>query len=352
MSDPQILLEKYISLPPGKCEAYIEPLSDEIRRLVKRSLVKRETGDLEDFELDCLLAIWTRIDAIKRGVVETGIENIEAFVRRAVHNRYCDAIRRKRPSWYNLKLEMLDTFSGKLNIKGLSIWTCDGSSERLCGYEKWEGRGGTGNAKCRDIVDDPKGFAYKMLQNRDPSEVPTSELVCRILDWTRGPIPIDDLVSCIAALTDVRDTEPLSIDAQPDGDEDVDSPIDWLVDVQTNVERQVIDSGWLDHVLEWFWKEFMLLAPKQRKAIMFGMAVEQVMAIVSSIGIVEVATSLELTTESFAKLISRLPLPDVVTGQEIGIPARSVPSVRFKAWRRIQRRSKKSGVAVGQQDLT
>lgn len=346
MSEPQRLLEKYISLPPGRCEEYIEPLSDEIRRLVRRSLVKRETADLEDFELDCLLAIWTRIDAIKRGVVETSIENIEAFVRRAVHNRYCDAIRRKRPSWYNLKLEMLDTFSGKLNIKGLAIWMCEGSSDRLCGYEKWEGRSGTGNGRCREIVDDPKGFANRMLQNRDPAEVPTSELVCRILDWTKGPIAIDDLVSCIAALTNVRDTEPLSIDAQPDGDEDVDSPINWLVDTHVGVEQQVLDASWLDHILEWFWKEFLLLAPKQRKAIMFGMAAEQVMAIVSSIGISEVAESLEMSVESLVTLVSKLPLPDVTTGEQIGIPARSVPSVRFKAWRRIQRRSKKSGVAV------
>ena len=108
MGDPQQLLQNYINLPPGQCEAYIEPLAEEVRRLVRKSLIKKETGDLEDFEQDCLLGIWTRIDAIKRGAVEGTIENLEAFVRRAVHNRYCDAIRRKRPAWYNLKLELLD----------------------------------------------------------------------------------------------------------------------------------------------------------------------------------------------------------------------------------------------------
>lgn len=346
MSDPQGLLDKYISLPPGKCEAYIEPLADEIQRLVRRSLLKRETGDLEDFEQDCLLAIWTRIDAIKRGVVETSIENLEAFIRRAVHNRYCDAIRRKRPGWYNLKLELLDMFSGKLNVRGLAIWTPEGSQERLCGYSKWEGSSGSKAGKCRDIAEDPRGFARRMLDNRDPAEVPTPELICRVLDWARGPVPIDDLVSCIANLTNVRDPEPLSVDAQPDRDEDADSPIDWLVDSHVGVEQQVVDAGWLDHVLTWFWKEFLLLSPKQRKAIMMGLSSEQVMAVVTSVGLSEVAESLEMTADALAELIGRLPLPDVVTGDEIGIPARSVPSVRFKAWRRIQRRSRKSGVVV------
>lgn len=347
MSDPQYYLEKYISLPSGKCDAYLEPLAEEIQKLVKRSLLKRETSDLEDFEQDCLLGIWTRIDAIKRGVVETKIENIEAFVRRAVHNRYCDAIRRKRPGWYNLKLELLDIFSGKLNVKGFAIWTVDGASERLCGYDKWNGSPRSATAKCKEITEDARAFTKHMLSNRDPAEVPTVELVCRILDWVGGPVPIDDIVSCIAKLTAVRDPDPLSIDAQPDGSEESDSPIDWLVDSDVNVEKQVIDAGWLDHVLDWFWKEFLLLAPKQRKAIMLGLSSEQVMSIISSVGINTVADALEVTPDRLSALISRLPLPDVVTGDEIGIPARSVPSVRFKAWRRIQRRSRKSGVAVG-----
>ncbi|MEN6519657.1 MAG: hypothetical protein ABFD46_00690 [Armatimonadota bacterium] len=346
MSDPQYYLEQYISLPPGKCDAYLEPLAEEIQKLVKRSLLKRETSDLEDFEQDCLLGIWTRIDAIKRGVVETNIENIEAFVRRAVHNRYCDAIRRKRPGWYNLKLELLDIFSGKLNVKGFAIWNVDGVSERLCGYGKWNGSPRCATAKCKEITEDSRAFTRYMLANRDPAEVPTVELVCRILDWVGGPVPIDDMVSCIAKLTAVRDPDPLSIDAQPDGDEESDSPVDWLVDSDVNVEKQVVDAGWLDHVLDWFWKEFLLLAPKQRKAIMLGLSSEQVMSIISSVGINDVADALEVTPDRLSALIGRLPLPDVVTGDEIGIPARSVPSVRFKAWRRIQRRSRKSGVTV------
>lgn len=346
MSNTQELFQKYIDLPKGRCEAYMEPLSEEIRKLVHRSVMKRETGDLEDFEQDCLLAIWTRVDAIKRGAVETSIENIEAFVRRAVHNRYCDAIRRKRPGWYSLKLELLDMFSGKLNVKGLAIWNTEGSSERLCGYVGWEGRSKSAAGKCKEIAEDQRAFARKSLDNREPAEVPTPELICRILDWCAGPVPIDDLVSCVAALTDVRDNDPLSIDAQRDGEEDGDSPVDWLVDPVINVERQVIDGGWLDHVLEWFWKEFVLLAPKQRKAIMFGLAGEQVMSIITSTGMLEVADALEMKQEELAKLIVKLPLPDIETGDRIGIPARSVPSVRFKAWRRIQRRSKKSGVAL------
>ena len=346
MSDPQYLLEQYISQPAGRCEEFIEPLSEEIQRLVRKSLIKRETSDLEDFEQDCLLGIWTRVDAIKRGVVETSIENLEAFIRRAVHNRYCDAIRRKRPGWYNLKLELLDMFSGKLNVSGFAIWNPENSSERLCGYEKWAGANRSMTGKCREINEDKNYFIKKMLDNRDPSEVPTVELACRILDWSGGPVPIDDIVSCIAMLTNVRDPDPLSIDAQPEGDEDADRPVDWLVDSGIGVEQQVVDAGWMDHILEWFWREFMLLAPKQRKAIMLGLAPEQITSIASSVGFRAVADSLELTPDKLTSLITRLPLPDAVTGEIIGIPARSVPSVRFKAWRRIQRRSRKSGMAL------
>jgi hypothetical protein len=240
----------------------------------------------------------------------------------------------------------MDMFSGRLNVRGLAMWSSEGSQDRLCGYKKWEGSSRSAGAGCREILDDPRGFTQRVLDNRDPSEVPTVELVCRILDWARGPVPIDDLVSCVAALTDVRDTDPLSIDAQPDADDESDSPVDWLVDPQVDVEQQVVDASWLDHVLTWFWKEFRLLAPKQRKSIMLGLSGEQVMAVVSSVGLDEVAEALEMPAQRLAELIPRLPLPDAVTGEEIGIPARSVPSVRFKAWRRIQRRSRKSGVTM------
>lgn len=344
--DAQQLLEAYIGTSGSAGDRYWEPLSNVVSELVHKSAAKRETADLEDFEEDCVLAIWTKISALKAGQSESGIDNLEAFVRRAVHNRYCDAIRRKRPAWYNLKLELLEIFSGKSNVEGFALWQSADSGARLCGFAEWEGRPQTGSARLRELSDNAAGFRAKSLANRDPNELPTYELAAAILDFCGAPVEVDALTSCIAELTQSYTPEPLSIDAQPEADDDATAPVDWLISSDVEVEKQVVDAQWFGHVIDWFWREFTDLSLKQRKALLYGMGGDQVMALATSIGMREMAKAMEMSREEFAAIISRLPIPDVVTAEELGVPARAVPSVRFKAWGRIRRRTKKTSLAA------
>ena len=345
--DSQQLLEAYISTPGNQGDRYWEPLSQVVSDLVHKSAGKRETGDLEDFEEDCVLAIWTKISALKSGQADGSIDNIEAFVRRAVHNRYCDAIRRKRPTWYNLKLELLEIFAGKSNIEGFALWQSPDSSARLCGYADWEGRSAAGSGRLRELLDNANGFRARFLHNRDPKELPTYERAAAALEFSGAPVDVDALTSCLAELMQVYVAEPLSIDAQPEADDDADAPVNWLVSPDIEVEKQVVDAEWFNHVIDWFWREFTDLSLKQRKALLYGMGGDQVMALVSSVGVKQVAKSLEIGPEQFASLVSRLPLPDAMTADELEIPPRAVPSVRFKAWGRIRRRTKKSSLTEG-----
>lgn len=344
--DAQKLLESYIDTPGSAGDRYWEPLSNVVSDLVHRSAGKREISDLEDFEEDCVLAIWTKISAMKSGQSDGSIDNIEAFIRRAVHNRYCDAIRRKRPTWYNLKLELLEIFSGKANVEGFALWQSPDSSARLCGFADWEGRSSTGSVKLRELTENASGFRSKSLNNRDPKELATYELAGAVLDFCGAPVDVDALTSCIAELTQTYTVEPLSIDAQSESDDDSSSaPVDWLISPDVEVEKQVVDAEWFTHVIDWFWQEFLELSLKQRKALLYGMGGDQVMALVASVGMKEIASSLEIHVEQFASLINGLPIPDAVTADELDIPTRAVPSVRFKAWGRIRRRTKKSSLA-------
>ncbi len=346
----QQLLEAYISSPGREGDKHWEPLSKVIRALVHKAVGKREVNDLEDFEEECILAIWTKISVLKAEGNTNNIENIEAFVRQAVHNRYCDAIRRKRPRWYNLKLELLEIFSGKANIEGFAIWQNPESSARMCGFSEWKGSTLSASGKCRQIIENPEAFKRKVLDNRDPKELPIYELSAAILDYCGGPVEIDVLTNCIAELVQAKTQEPLSLDAQPDSDDDTSSPADWLVSSDTNVEEQVVASSWFEHVIDWFWKEFKQLSPKQRKAVLYGLGQDQVMALVSTVGMKEVAHALEISVEELASLIDRLPIPDAETAKELQIEPRAVPSVRFKAWGRIRRRTRKSSLLTGDDD--
>jgi hypothetical protein len=343
----QELFDTYLHTE-GPAQIEREALSQSVRNLVQKSLAKRETSDLEDFEEECVLMIWTRIAAIKTGAVEGGIDNLEAFVRQAVHNRYCDAIRRKRPKWYNLKLELMEIFSGKTGVKGFAMWQHSDTNARILGYREWEGLRGTGSAKCRELTENAAGFRIKHLQNRDPNELPLYGLAAAVLDYCGAPVEIDVLTSCLAELLQAKREEPLSIDAQPDPDSDAGAPVEWLISPDAPVEQQVVDSYWFEHVVDWFWKEFRQLAVKQRKALVYGMSGDQVMALAGIVGLKEMADSVEMPVSDFAAFVKRLPIPDAATADELGIEPKAVPSVRFKAWGRIRRRTRKSALQPDQ----
>ncbi len=344
--DAQQLLEAYVNTPGDESIEYWEALSGSVVDLVHKAIGRREVGDLEDFEEECVVAIWARISVLKTDDTTSGIDNLEAFVRQAVHNRYCDAIRRKRPKWYNLKLELLEIFSGKANVDGFALWQSPESSARLCGFKDWTGAARSASGKCRELTDDESSFRRKHLKNRDPQELPVHELAAAVLDYCGAPVDIDALTGCVAQLVRARAEEVLSIDSQPDGDDDSSAPVDWLISPGTEVEKQVVDSSWFSHVIDWFWKEFIQLSIKQKKALLYGMQADQVMALCSAVGMKEVAKSLAIQPAELASLISRLPLPDSVTAVELGTQTRAVPSVRFKAWGRIRRRTKKSSLAL------
>jgi len=345
--DAQRLLETFVASSDEDGERHWEALSITVRELVHKSAGKREVGDLDDFEEECIVAIWSKISAMRAdGSAGHGIENLEAFVRQAVHNRYCDAIRRKRPKWYNLKLELMEIFSGKTNVEGFALWQNPDTGVRLCGYAEWEKVVRPASVKCRELAENAGKFRARHLQNRDPQELPLYELAAAVLDYCGGPVEVDTLTSCIAELVKARTEEPLSIDAQPDPDGDSAAPVDWLISPDTDVERQVVDASWFNHVVTWFWKEFLELSLKQRKAILYGMSGDQVMALSSAVGMKEVSKSLEMTVDRLASLINGLPLPDAATADELGVLTRAVPSVRFKAWGRIRRRTKKSALAL------
>ncbi|MGQ9456255.1 MAG: hypothetical protein ACUVRS_01025 [Armatimonadota bacterium] len=342
----QRLLIEYLNNSDDNNATHAEALSKAIRQLVRKALTKYAVTDLEDFEDECVVSVWCKIASLQSTDSSiSAIDNIEAFIRQTVHNKYCDAIRRKRPKWYNIKLELMETFSGKTNVSGFAMWQNPKTGNRMCGYDEWCGRASSANVRCRALIEDQERFRAQYLSHRTPQELPIYELVAAILDYCGGPVEIDTLTSCIAELIQARNEEPLSIDTLPDPDSDLSAPIDWLISHDIPVEEKVTEAEWFEQVMNWFWKEFLQLSVKQRKAILLGMTSEQVMTIASVVGLAQVADALEMDLENLAELIPGLPLPDSVIATQLGISNRAVPSVRFKAWGRIRRRTRKAGIS-------
>jgi hypothetical protein len=343
--NPQQLLEAYVSCDPHVAGEIGVRLSEIIASIVRKSIGKREVSDIDDFEEECLLAVWSKVQAVRDGVSETEIKNLDAFVRQAVHNRYSDAIRKKRPKWYNLKIELMELLSGKAGVRGLAMWSGDGKSDRMCGFDSWQEMR-PANAKCRELCEKTDVFRRKFLKNADATELPLHELVAAVLDYCGGPLGIDVLTSAIVELTHARPVQSVSIDSFVE-DEEGGSLSDWLISADTDIEKDVVEGSWFGDVMSWFWNEFAGLSEKQRKAVLYGMSSEQVMIIASKVGLGQLAASVSASREEMAVLIESLPMADSDTADVLKVQVRAVPSIRFKAWGRIRRRIRKSVLYAG-----
>lgn len=340
--DAQKLLSSFLNANEYTYTLYWEDLSQFIVKTVRKAAAKRETGDLGDFEDDCIVNIWSKIMAIREGKSKIAIENLEAFIRAAVHNRYCDAIRKKRPKWYNKKLELLEIFSGKAGIKGVTL-----IDKRLCTYDSWVDDGSKGTHECEKLcnsVDNIQLFKQNYIENHDPNELATYQLACAILNYCGSAVDINTMTSCVIELTQQKDLDIDSLDAPIGSNDKGFTKADTLIAPDSDTATQICNKDWFGTVIKWFVSEFDKLSPKQKKAVLYAMECEEVLHIISAMGATALAKSLEITKIELYELLKTLPLPDAETAQAIGCEARAVPSIRFKAWEKIQRRVKKSGL--------
>ncbi len=339
---PQQLLEAYISCTSNDASDIAFRLTEIISALVKKSIGKREVSDIDDFEEECLLAVWSKVQALRAGISDTEIKHLEGFVRQAVHNRYSDAIRKKRPKWYNLKIELMEILSGRAGVRGLAMWYDNSSGDRMCGFDSWQKRR-PANAKCRELSEKQESFRVRCLNNVNPNELPLHELVSAVLDYCGGPVGVDIITSALIELIQAKPAQTVSIDSFVDDDESG-SLVDWLISSDTDIERDVVETSWFDEVMTWFWNEFAELSDKQKRAVLYGMSSEQATIIAAKVGLSQLAQALEVSREEMASLIGALPMADSRTAEVLDVQVRAVPSIRFKAWGRIRRRMRKSAL--------
>lgn len=339
--DAQKLLELYIASTGYEADKYWLPLSDAISNMVKKAVYRKEISDLDDFEEECILSIWTKINALKYGETEVAIDNIEGFVRRIVHNKYCDAIRKKRPGWYYIKLELQEIFNGKANIKGFSYWEVQGVG-KLCGFTAWCNTKKCETVKCRELVDDIKKFKLNYLQNRDPHEMPIYELAAAVLDYCGAPVDIDTLTGTIAGMLNMSGIDTVSLDSPNESDDEGFSPADRLVAENVDIEKQITQADYFSKIINWFWAELENLPLKQKKILLYGLGSDQVSALCAGVGYESVAKALGMTKAQLVEIIDDFPVPDIQISQELEMSTRAVPSARFKIWTKIRKKTKTS----------
>src|SRR5262249_19452141 len=162
-----------------------------------------------------------------------------------------------------------------------------------------------------------------------------SESLAVIFDVAGAPIEIDDLVTLVAEIQQIKD-----LPAEDADSEDVDSSQAAFASPAVDPISELDQRIYLERV----WAEIRQLQPPQRNALLLNLTDPQgntLLVLLSELRIAtisEIADALSLPAEEFASLWKDLPLDDHTIAKRLGVTRQQVTSYRLSARRRLARR--------------
>ena len=124
-------------------------------------------------------------------------------------------------------------------------------------------------------------------------------------------------------------------------DEQTFDPLETAAD-SVDVEAVALDSLQHEAFMNALWPEVCELPGKQRRAFLFHLEIDEVMAFIQYgvCSLRRMAEAVEMPAEDFAALVRKLPLPDERIAAGIGATGRQVINLRKCARERLVRRLK------------
>jgi len=289
---------------------------------------------LADLESDVNVQLLIRLRSLRSNRHQLPIENFRGYVASVTYNCYHKHLRQKYPERWRLKNRMRYQMN---HHPGLAIWETSGG-EWLCGIAAWRefNHSATGSAGPRMDANQLDAFKTLALTGKDPAKIALADLLCLIFEWARQPIEIDDLVSIVAELWQVRDT--IQTTAGPTRDPDMHTTV--VPDPAQNVVTRLEARTYLGRL----WLEICQLPVRQRIALLLNLRdkdgddVLDLFALTEVASLQEVADTVQMSMKEFGEIWKTLPLDDLAIAYRMAITRQQVINLRKSARQRLARR--------------
>jgi len=294
----------------------------------------------DDLLQDVLLQLMLRLRMLRaRGASGDPIAHFKGYVA-VVALRASDAfVRRRLPerNRFSKRLRYVLTRHPACALESSPVGT-------LCRLRTWapDAARDTATARLRDLA--ASSDAAPALSDRDLPRMALSELVPIVLEWVGGPVTLDDLTSTLAAITGVRDRAQVSTG----GDESIRGSLHSQSDSASHAGRLEARS-----CLRWLWEEIRELPSRQRAALLLnlrddaGGGVLPLFVLTGIATFADVASVLDLRIADLRAVWPRLPADDATIAARMGVTRQQVINLRKAARLRLLRRSRRAGVAGG-----
>ncbi len=281
--------------------------------------------DVEDIAADVLLAVVSRLQALRADPRLDPIESLADYTAVTTYNAFAHYLRRRHPGRSRLKNRIRYVLT---HDRRFALWTTpDGLA---CGLARW--RPAAASADAGRSLDRLLAEPERWLRWTAPRGARRDEatLVGAILQAIGGPVDFDRLVGSVAALV----PEPSD---KREGSRDLESLADrTVVPADVALDRR--------QLTERMWNEVRALPLRQRFALLLnlrdgtGAGMLWVLPITGVASIREIAAALELGDLEMAELWNRLPLDDLAIAERLSCTRQQVINLRSAARKRLATR--------------
>jgi hypothetical protein len=313
------------------CESAQPLVRDVIRNKLRvghstdRDLTDDQAADLAS---DVTMKLVGRLRELRSQPAAKAINNFRGYVAVMTYHACDEFLRQKYPRRYSLKNQLRYLLTHR---DGLKLWESDDGIS-LCGYAVWESSSlGTKSARSRV----PEVLASFGAFNH--AELSLPDLVSAIFNRCGTPLELDELVSVVADLWEIKDEPAASVSID-----------DNIVDThsgQAPSTRKLDDQIDQRSQIETLWVEIGELPLRQRIALLLSLRDDQgrsVLTVLPLIGVVsirQIAKTLAMSAEQMATLWNQLPLEDATIAQSLGVTRQQVINLRKCARQRLLRRT-------------
>jgi DNA-directed RNA polymerase specialized sigma24 family protein len=167
--------------------------------------------EAEDVYHEVFVQLLSRLAQFRRVPGEKPIQNFCSYVAVTAYRACNDFLRSKYPKRYSLKNKIRYFLNHQ---QGFAVWQ-DQQENWLCGFQHWQTRftASAQSLECdaqnlvrlRELREQPKRFVEALLPNQSASSLQLEALLTAIFKWLDAPIEIDQLLTIVAELWEVKD---------------------------------------------------------------------------------------------------------------------------------------------------
>lgn len=282
-----------------------------------------------DLYQEILIKVLQGLRDLLNSTTTPDIENFEHYVGRIVGNVWYDRLRANAPVRTRLKKIIRDLLQ---RHNSFALWQNNG--ETLCGFSVWcdNSKSLWSERRLADLAQEEDGFLVSAEARNTRNRAALSRVLADTFDRVGGPVELDNLVSFLSKLLDLKDTPTVSLAEEA-----------WYRWEEQNPQHLRFGSRIeLRETLLRIWREMPHLPVGQREIIYFSFTDSQGTDLITLLLESEIATLAEIAEQlgrpmaEMSRLWVEMPLDTETLAKMLGATRKQIYKWRFLALARLR----------------